>query len=53
MNYWPQQLNFAVWYATTGCGVSDRLLFRDLKKDGVHDLTDELDFPPQIRSFYG
>ena len=22
MNYWPQQLNFAVWCATSGCGVS-------------------------------
>ena len=22
MSFWPQQLNFAVWCATTGCGVS-------------------------------
>ena len=22
MNYWPQQLNFAVWCATSGCGIS-------------------------------
>ena len=22
VNYWPQQLNFAVWCATSGCGVS-------------------------------
>ena len=22
MNYWPQQLNFAVWSATSGCGIS-------------------------------
>ena len=22
MRYWPQQLNFAVWCATTGCGIS-------------------------------
>ena len=52
MNYWPQQLNFAVWCATTGCGISDRLLFHDMMKDGVHDLADdELDLPPQITSF--
>ena len=28
MKYWPQQLNFAVWCATTGCGVS-REIFDD------------------------
>ena len=40
MKYWPQQLNFAVWCATTGCGVSLRLLFND-------NLTDsELKLPP-------
>ena len=22
MNYWPQQLNFSVWCATSGCGIS-------------------------------
>ena len=22
MNYWPQQVNFAVWCATSGCGIS-------------------------------
>ena len=21
-NHWPQQLNFAVWCATSGCGIS-------------------------------
>lgn len=25
MSYWPQ-LNFAVWYATTGCGISREVL---------------------------
>ena len=31
MNYWPQQLNFPVWCATTGCGISSKLLFEDEK----------------------
>ena len=49
MRYWPQQLNFAVWCATTGCGVSLRLLFED--KIGGMDATDhELKLPPQIRA---
>ena len=26
MSYWPQQLNFAVWCATTGCGISREAL---------------------------
>ena len=49
MRYWPQQLNFAVWCATTGCGVSLRLLFED--KIGGMDATDhELKLTPQIRA---
>ena len=44
MKYWPQQLNFAVWCATTGCGVSLRLLFDDNMTDS------ELKLPPQIRA---
>ena len=49
MRYWPQQLNFAVWCATTGCGVSLRLLLED--KIGGIDVTDsELKLPPQIRA---
>ena len=49
MRYWPQQLNFAVWCATTGCGVSLRLLLEE--KIGGIDLTDsELKLPPQIRA---
>ena len=52
MNYWPQQLNFAVWCATTGCGISSRILFEDKMKDGIHDVTDdELHLPKQVRSF--
>ena len=38
MNYWPQQLNFAVWCATTGCGISSKMLF----DDGL---------PKQVKSF--
>ena len=49
MRYWPQQLNFAVWCATTGCGVSLRSLLEE--KMGGIDVTDhELKLPPQIRA---
>ena len=49
MRYWPQQLNFAVWCATTGCGVSLRSLLEE--KMGGMDATDhELKLPPQIRA---
>ena len=49
MRYWPQQLNFAVWCATTGCGVSLHLLFEE--RMGGMDATDhELKLPPQIRA---
>ena len=27
MSFWPQQLNFALWCATTGCGFSREMLF--------------------------
>ena len=51
--YWPQTLNFAFFVATTGCGVSRRILFEDKMRDGKNDLTDsELKIPPQIRSFF-
>ena len=40
MIYWPQQLNFAVFCATQGCGVS-----REIFDSGI-------DLPPQIRAFY-
>ena len=26
MSFWPQQLNFALWCATTGCGISREIL---------------------------
>ena len=51
MNYWPQQLNFAVWYATTGCGVSSRLLFEDEKFSHIPKTDCELRLPKQVRSF--
>ena len=38
MKYWPQQLNFAVFCATQGCGISREVL--------------ELNMPEQIRAFY-
>ena len=40
MKYWPQQLNFAVYCATQGCGVS-----REIFDSG-------LSLAPQIRAFY-
>ena len=40
MKYWPQQLNFAVWCATMGCGIS-RKLFEDSSA-----------MPPNVRAFY-
>ena len=42
MSFWPQQLNFALWCATTGCGVSRDILFP----------TGYLGVTLQIRSFY-
>ena len=51
--YWPQTLNFAFFVATTGCGVSRRILIEDKMRDGKNDLTDsELILPPQVRSFF-
>jgi len=40
MKYWPQQLNFAVFCATQGCGIS-----REIFDSGVT-------LPEQIRAFY-
>ena len=37
--YWPQQLNFAVWCVTTGCGISSKMLF------------DDGELPVQVKSF--
>ena len=51
--YWPQTLNFAFFVATTGCGISRRILFEDKMLDGKNDLTDsEAKLPPQVRSFF-
>ena len=40
MKYWPQQLNFAVFCATQGCGISREIFDRDFS------------LTPQIRAFY-
>ena len=40
MKYWPQQLNFAVFCVTQGCGMS-----REIFDNGIN-------LPPQIRAFY-
>ena len=42
MSFWPQQLNFALWCATTGCGVSREMLFSN----------STLQLSEQIRTFY-
>ena len=41
MGFWQQQLNFAVWCATTGCGVSREMLFNS-----------SLQLSDQVRTFY-
>ena len=43
MSFWPQQLNFALWCATTGCGVSREILFSS---------GSSLNLTTQIHSFY-
>ena len=43
MSFWPQQLNFALWCATTGCGISRDILFSS---------DSSLDLSPQLGSFY-
>ena len=40
MNYWPQQLNFAVFCATQGCGISREIFDIGLK------------LTPQVKAFY-
>ena len=42
MSFWPQQLNFALWCATTGCGVSCEMLFSN----------SSLKLSDQTRTFY-
>ena len=46
MGFWQQQLNFAVWCATTGCGVSRELLF------GPQSTGSTLQLSEQLRTFY-
>ena len=41
ISFWQQQLNFALWCATTGCGVSREMLFPS-----------SLNLSEQIRTFY-
>ena len=49
MKYFPQKLSFAIFCASTACGISNRLLFEDKMKDS-NDLTDdEIHLPDQIR----
>ena len=42
MSFWQQQLNFALWCATTGCGISREMLFPN----------SGLNLSEQLRSFY-
>ena len=42
MSFWPQQLNFALWCATTGCGVTREKLFSN----------SSLQLSEQVRTFY-
>ena len=42
MSFWPQQLNFALWCATVGCGVSREMLFSN----------SSLQLSDQVRTFY-
>ena len=41
MGFWPQQLNFALWCATTGCGISREILAGSLLAGNL-----------QVRAFY-
>ena len=43
MSFWPQQLNFALWCATTAC---------EITRDTLFSSDSSLDLSPQLRSFY-
>ena len=43
MSYWPQQLNFAVFMATTACGISREIFDKDHSALGL---------PPYVYNFY-
>ena len=45
MSFWPQQLKFALWCATTGCGISRDILF------SPSDNPISLNLSPQLRCF--
>ena len=45
MSFWPQQLNFALWCATTGSGIPREFL----QSEGDNS---SLNLSPQLRSFY-
>ena len=42
MKYWPQQLNFAVWFATKGCGISRK----------IFDDNSGIPLPTNVQAFY-
>ena len=53
MSFWPQQLNFALWCATTGCGVSREMLFSNSSlqlSDQVEPSTSFMCTTPRERS---
>ena len=37
-SYWPQMLNFAVWCATTGCGITQKVLFDEKLNEQVRSI---------------
>ena len=39
MSFWPQQLNFALWCATTGCGISRKFLLDDSNDSRLPEAT--------------
>ena len=47
LGFWQQQLNFAVWCATTGCGVSREMLF-----GASGSSSSSLNLSEQLRTFY-
>ena len=38
ISYWPQLLNFAVWCATTGCGITQKVLFDEKLNEQVRSI---------------
>ena len=52
MGFWQQQLNFAVWCATTGCGVSRELLFGTQSNGSTLQLSEQLRTLYQFHVYY-